>query len=169
MISKFEQAELLLQGLNINNEDLATEAYKAVTMYGGYKRALIECGKLSFMNGTMKLLQIIKDNTDYSQEAEELFNIIHSTHKLAMSHSISIGSDYFRELERFNIRKMFKLSDKQVWVLNEIGGREYISQINKKEPNTVVRKLNELLERYSYKPKNEVITNKKILSLVGNL
>jgi len=75
----YKQAEFLLDGLGIKNQDLLPEAQEAVTNHGGYKQAIRESMKHEFLNGTKLLLKLCEeDKSKLDLLARENYNYFYS-------------------------------------------------------------------------------------------
>ncbi len=57
-LSNSQQAELLMDGLGVKDEEMLEEALKAISIHGNYKQALRESIKLEYIKPTMKLLKL---------------------------------------------------------------------------------------------------------------
>lgn len=89
-----------------------------------------------------------EQKTDYEYEAECIASLMHSINKTVINESISKGEDYMFLMRSINIRATFDVSDKQAYVLNEIGGREAIICVNTTEPNALLGNIIKSLEKY---------------------
>lgn len=105
----------------------------------------------SFKKGIDRVAIVAKRFTpqsDHESEACVIATLMHDINKIVIQESISKGEDYYRLMMALNVRKSFHLTDKQAYVLNEIGGRDTIIKINTTEPNTLERRIIESLKRY---------------------
>lgn len=105
----------------------------------------------AFKKGIDRVAIIAKRFTpqsDYEAEATVIATLMHDINKVVIMEAESKGIDYYRLMMALNVRESFQLTDKQAYVMNEIGGREAIVKINTTEPNTLERKIIESLKRY---------------------
>lgn len=120
------------------------------TQYAEFFKAL-SGEEYAFKKGIDRVAIVAKRFTpesDHEAEARVIATLMHDINKIVLSESESKGEDYFRLMMALNVRKSFQLTDKQAYVMNEIGGREAIIKINTTEPNTLERKIIESLKRY---------------------
>ena len=105
----------------------------------------------SFKKGIDRVAIVAKRFTpqsDYEAEASVIATLMHDINKIVIQESEAKGVGYYELMMALNVRKSFQLTEKQAYVMNEIGGREAIMKINTTEPNTLERKIIESLKRF---------------------
>lgn len=109
--------------------------------------------------------------SDHEAEARVIASLMHDINKIVINESQSKGEGYFELMMALNIRKSFQLSDKQSYVMNEIGGREAIMKINITEPNTLERRIIESLKKFEHNNSGKTIAlaNNMSRNLISNL
>jgi|SRR3990167_3285147 len=132
--------------------------------------------EFSFKNGLdrVKIVSERYTNTpknDFIAEAKEIVSLMHSMNKTALSHAEEKGEGYIQILNKIDMRLTFNLSDKQVCVLNELGGKKIIMKVNEQEPNSLERKVIEQLEKYLHRDIKQIGTrqNTTVSALVDGL
>ncbi|NOQ31082.1 MAG: hypothetical protein GQ570_08180 [Helicobacteraceae bacterium] len=160
-LSKHKQAEYLLEGLNIKNSDLIDEALDVVNIYGSYKDALKEATKIEFKSGTQILFTLLEKSEKSSEElilkAKAIVTLMHDIKSVVSKESISLNKSEKDVIKKLNLRESFKLSQEQIYVFNEIGGREFILNILFQEPNSLEQKVVVALEKYRVQSKLESV------------
>jgi len=129
--------------------------------------------EFSFKNGTdrVKIVSERYTNTpksDFIAEAKEIVSLMHSINKTALKEAEARGIGYVQFMAGLKIRETFGLSDKQAHVINELGGRKYIMDINTTEPNSLEHKVVEQLEKYSNRDIKQ-LGNNKLAELIGTI
>lgn len=109
--------------------------------------------------------------SDHESEARVISTLMHDINKIVTQESISKGEDYYRLMMALNVRKSFNLTDKQAYVMNELGGREAIIKINTTEPNTLERKIIQLLVKFDNENagKTLAVARNMTANLIGDL
>ena len=145
------EAKIILEeyGIPVNEESLEV-AMDAVEKFGSAKNVLIEGLKPEYLylKKFSKLLAIMDEKQTYDIEAEDVATLLHDINRTILNDSQSKGEDYMKLLASINIRKTFNPTEMQIWVMNYIGGRELISEINKQEPNQLKRRIVAAIEKY---------------------
>jgi len=111
------------------------------------------------------------EKQSYDLEAEEISNLMHSINHVVTKDSESKGEDFLSLLDRLNIRKTFNPTDMQVWVMNYLGGREFVAQVNLQDANQLLRRITNAIEKYERMPElssnlaiqNNAIKNMKLI------
>ena len=130
--------------------------------------------EFSFKNGLDRVAIVAKRFTpqsDHEAEARIIATLMHDINKIVLQEAESKGEDYYRLMMALNVRVSFSLTDKQAYVMNEIGGRDAIIKINTTEPNTLERKIIESLKRYERDNAGKTIAlaNKMSRNLIANV
>jgi len=79
---------------------------------------------------------------------EKISTLIHTIYKVVYKDSVDMGEDFLKLLSRLNVRKTFNLSAKELWVMQHLGGREFIAKIHYEEPNHLNSKILEAIQKY---------------------
>ena len=148
-----KEAKIIIDEYDLTTDETTYEiALEAINRFGSAKNVLIEGLKpeYKFLKKLSKLLAILgEEKTSNDDEAEEIATLMHSIYKVVLKDSISRGEDFLELMKKINVRKSFEVSEKQLWVMQYLGGREFIANINYEDANLLNRKINDALKRYN--------------------
>ncbi len=156
-----KEAKIIIDEYDLTTDETTYEiALEAINRFGSAKNVLIEGLKpeYKFLKKLSKLLAILgEEKTSNDDEAEKIATLMHSIYKVVLKDSISRGEDFLELMKKINVRKSFEVTEKQLWVMQYLGGREFIAKINYEDANLLNRKINDALKRY-----NQLIENSDI-------
>lgn len=109
------------------------------------------------------------NKSDMDLEAEVICSLLHSINKTALHEAEAKGEGYKQIMASMNIRVTFSLSDMQAWVINEIGGRNFIMDINRTEPNSLHRMVLEHLNKYERRDIMQIGTKSNVSALISSI
>ncbi|MEO1954623.1 MAG: hypothetical protein ABGW74_07955 [Campylobacterales bacterium] len=148
-----KEAKIIIDEYDLTTDETTYEiALEAINRFGSAKNVLIEGLKpeYKFLKKLSKLLAILgEEKTSNDDEAEKIATLMHSIYKVVLKDSISRGEDFLELMKKINVRKSFEVSEKQLWVMQYLGGREFIAKINYEDANLLNRKINDALKRYN--------------------
>lgn len=101
--------------------------------------------------------------SDIEHEARIIVAILHDINKVITKDSQAKGEDYVKLMAVCNIAVSFNLTQKQVYVMNDIGGRELIMKINETEPNMIERKTVDSIKKYEKEDAKKAIGMAKVI------
>ena len=130
-MNMFQEAELLLSGLGVKDDNFIDEAIQVIKKYGSYKKALVKTIDMNYDTGVTKLLRLSKDEIKqddiFAFECEGVFN---SINKHIDDYTKALGRDFNKEvMEIYDFNKKGLLSVRMAWTLSFCGGREFIKNI----------------------------------------
>lgn len=113
----------------------------------------------SYLNGMDRIIKVAeqfnpKQDHDYEIKAKEILKKMHGINRRISDEAEARGEDYFKLLKAAKIKESFDLDDLEVWVLNDIGGRETISKVNYFEPNSLNTKIENSVKKYYNRVEN---------------
>lgn len=147
----YSQARELMHSIEANDTESNFEvALEVISKYGSCRNAMMQAVKIDYKRRDELLYALLgeSESQDVSPIVKELAKKMHSINRQISADAEARGEDYFKLLKAANIREAVDLSDLEVWVLNEIGGREVISRVNRFEPNNLHRILESAVKKY---------------------
>ncbi len=170
-----QEAKLLIQEYGLSTDEATFEVVlEVINKFGTARNVLVEGLKpeYQYLKKLSKLLAMLDEKPTYDLEAEEISALMHSINHVVTKDSESRDEDFLTLLNKLNIRKSFKPSDMQVWVMNFLGGREFIAKINLQDPNQLIRRITNAIEKYERNPElastlaleNNPIKNMKLIN-----
>ena len=150
-----KDAKLIIDEYGLSTDEATFEVVlEVMSKFGSARNVLIEGLKPKYQYKTKlsKLLAMLDERPTFNLEAEELSILMHDIYKTASIESERTGDDFLSLMRRIKIREVFKPSDMQIWVMESLGGRKFISKINFEEPNQLIRKINTAIEKYQRLP-----------------
>jgi hypothetical protein len=153
LITEIKAKLSILSGAFIDAEIAEYIAPLQPSQYSEFFKALssIRDDEYAFKKGIDRVAIVAKrfaPQSDHEAEARVIASLLHDINKIVTQTAESKGIDYLQLMKAIRIRESFNLTDKQAYVMNEIGGREVIMKINTTEPNTLERKIIESLKKY---------------------
>ena len=169
-----KEAKLLIEEYSLSTDEATFEVVlEVINKFGSARNVLIEGLKPKYMylKKLSKLLAMLDEKPVYDMQAEEISQLMHSINHVVTKDSEKKGEDFLTLLNALNIRKVFNLSEMQIWVMNHIGGRELIAKINLQEANSLIRRIIIAIEKYERNPElseslsieNNAIKNMKLI------
>ena len=150
-----KQAQVIMQEYGLNgDEDTIEIVLDVINKFGSAKNVMIEGLKpeYKFLKKLSKLLAMLDEKQTYDLEAERIATLMHDIHKVVLKDSEEKGEDFLDLLRRINVRETFKPNDMQLWVMQYLGGRELISNINLQEANQLNRRILSAISKYTLLP-----------------
>ncbi|MEA3330076.1 MAG: hypothetical protein U9Q29_00075 [Campylobacterota bacterium] len=150
-----KQAKIIIDEYGLNSdEDTIEIVLEAIDKFGNAKNILIEGLKPEFkyLKKLSKLLAMLDEKTSFDLEAEEIATLMHDIHRVVLKDSESRGEDFLSLLSRINIRKTFNPNNMQLWVMQYLGGRDLIADINLQEANQLKRRILNAISKYQRVP-----------------
>lgn len=169
-----KEAKLIIEEYGLSTDEETFEVVlEVLAKFGTARNVLIEGLKpeYKYLKKLSKLIAMLDEKQSYDLEAEEISNLMHSINHVVTKDSESRGEDFLSLLDRLDIRKTFNPSDMQVWVMNYLGGREFIAQVNLQDANQLLRRITNAIEKYERMPElssnlaiqNNAIKNMKLI------
>jgi hypothetical protein len=169
-----KEAKLIIEEYGLSTDEETFEVVlEVIAKFGTARNVLIEGLKpeYKYLKKLSKLIAMLDEKQSYDLEAEEISNLMHSINHVVTKDSESRGEDFLSLLDKLNIRKTFNPSDMQVWVMNYLGGREFIAQVNLQDANQLLRRITNAIEKYERTPElssglaieNNAIKNMKLI------
>ena len=146
-----KEAKVVIDEYGLTTDETTIEVVlEAINKFGSAKNVLIEGLKpeYKFLKKLSKLLAMVGVEKTTDAEAEKIATLMHSIYKVVLKDSISKGEDFNKLMKNINVRKSFEITEKQLWVMQNLGGREFITKINYEDANLLNRKILVALERY---------------------
>ena len=148
-----KEAKIIIDEYGLNTDEETIEiVLDLINKFGSARNILIEGLKpeYKFLKKLSKLLAMsgIKKTFDTDTDAEDIANLIHSIYKTVLKDSEESGQKFSDLLRRINVRETFKPNEMQLWVMQNLGGREFISKINYQDPNNLHRMIAKSIESY---------------------
>ena len=160
-----QQAKIIIQEYDLQMDEQSIEiVLELINKYGSAKNVLLEGlkPKYKYLKKLSKLLAMLDEKQEFDKEAEEISTLMHNIHKVVLQDSEAKGEDFMTLLAKLDIRKTFHPNDMQIWVMEYLGGRKFIANINYEEPNYLIRKILNAIEKY------KTISNSENLALIQN-
>ena len=146
-----KEAKVVIDEYGLTTDETTIEVVlEAINKFGSAKNVLIEGLKpeYKFLKKLSKLLAMVGVEKTTDAEAEKIATLMHSIYKVVLKDSISKGEDFNKLMKNINVRKSFEITEKQLWVMQNLGGREFITKINYEDANLLNRKILVALEKY---------------------
>ena len=153
-----KQAKIIIDEYGLNtDEDTIEIVLEAISKFGNAKNVLIEGLKPEFkyLKKLSKLLAMLDEKQSYDLEAEKIAVLMHNIYKIVLKDSEAKGEDFLGLLRRINVRQTFNPSDMELWVMQYLGGRDLIAQINLQDPNQLNRRILNAISSYKRLPELE--------------
>lgn len=153
----YAQARELLASLEANDTESNLEAaLEVIDIYGTCRNAMIQAVKINYKRKDELLYALLgnKAEVDVSPVVKKISTKMHGINRRISDDAEAKGEDYFKLLKAAKIKESFDLDDLEVWVLNDIGGRETISKVNYFEPNSLNTKIENSVKKYYNRVEN---------------
>ncbi|MDD2449586.1 MAG: hypothetical protein PHS42_11185 [Sulfurimonas sp.] len=166
-----KEAKLIINEYDLSTDESSFEiALEALAKFGSARAVLLEGLKpqYKYLKKVSKLLAMLDEKPQRDAEAEAISSLMYEIYKTVSNDSKSKGEDIRVLMATINVRKTFEPSDKELWVMNYLGGRELILNITYQEPNALERKIIEAIKRYENladTPNQDAIENRHINDL----
>lgn len=150
-----KEAKVIIDEYGLTTDEATIEiVLDAINKFGSAKNVLIEGLKpeYKFLKKLSKLLAMLDVKQSFDADSEKIANLMHSIYKVVLKDSIAKGEDFTELLSKINVRKTFEVDEMQVWVMQHLGGREFISKINYQDANLLHRKIKDAIEKYNRLP-----------------
>ena len=150
-----KEAKVIIEEYGLSTDEATVEVVLEVLHKFGTARNILVEGlkpKYQYLKKLSKLLAMLDDKPAYDAQAEDILSLLHSINHVVAKDSATSDTSFITLLNSLDIRKAFDLSQTQIWVMNEIGGRELIAQINLQDANGLIRKIINAIERYERNP-----------------
>jgi hypothetical protein len=136
------------------NEHTIEIVLEAINKFGNARNVLLEGLKpeYQYLKKLSKLLAMFDTKPTYDRDAEKIASLMHDIYKIVTRDSQESGEDFLDLLKRINVRETFKPSDMELWVMEHLGGRKLIAEINFQEPNELHRKIQNAIKKYEQTP-----------------
>jgi len=147
-----KEAKVVIEEYGLTTDETTIEVVlDAINKFGSAKNVLIEGlkPKYKFLKKLSKLLAMLDEKPSSSNEAEQIANLMHSIYKVVLKDSMKNGEDFSKLLSQINVRKSFEIDEKQLWVMQYLGGRELIAKINYQDANALNRNIVDALDKYN--------------------
>ena len=150
-----KQAKIIIQEYGLSSDEDSIEiVLDIINKYGSAKNVLIEGLKPQYMylKKLSKLLAMLDEKQSDDLEAEKIAILLHSIHKVVLKDSLNSSEKFLTLLSRINVRKTFNPTTKELWVMQYLGGRELIANINLEDPNQLNRRILNAISKYDSLP-----------------
>jgi hypothetical protein len=136
------------------NENTIEIVLEVINKFGSARNVLLEGLKpeYQYLKKLSKLLAMLDTKPTYDRDAEKIATLMHDIYKTVTRDSQKSGEDFFELLKRINVRETFKPSAMELWVMEYLGGRKLIAEINFQEPNELHRKIQNAIKKYEQTP-----------------
>lgn len=170
-----KEAKLIIQEYGLSTDEETFEVVlEVINKFGTARNILIEGLKpeYKYLKKLSKLIAMLDEKQTFDLEAEQLSSLMHSINHVVSKDSESRGEDFLTLLSRLDIKKTFNPSVMQLWVMNYLGGREFIAKINLQDANQLLRRIINAIEKYQRTPElstnlsieNNAIKNMKLIN-----
>ena len=95
---------------------------------------------------------MLDEKQNFDLEAEKIAILLHDIHKVVLKDSQSKGENFLTLLKTINVRKTFNPTAMELWVMQYLGGRELIADINLQDANQLNRRIRNAIEKYKQNP-----------------
>ncbi|EQB34283.1 hypothetical protein M947_11640 [Sulfurimonas hongkongensis] len=166
-----KEAKLIVNEYDLSTDESSFEiVLEALEKFGSARAVLLEGLKpqYKYLKKISKLLAMLDEKPQSDVEAQKISSLMYEIYTTVSNDSKSTGEDIRELMAAINVRKTFNPSDKELWVMNYLGGREFILNITYQEPNALERKIKEAINKYDNladTPRQETIQNKSINDL----
>lgn len=166
-----KEAKLIINEYDLSTDESSFEiALEALAKFGSARAVLIEGLKpqYKFLKKVSKLLAMLDEKPKNDKEAEEISSLMYSIYKSVSNDALSMGENIRDLMSRLNVRKTFNPTQKELWIMNYLGGREFILNITYQEPNDLNRKILQAIKNYEMladTPTQDAISNRSINDL----
>jgi len=166
-----KEAKLIINEYDLSTDESSFEiALEARAKFGSARAVLLEGLKpqYKYLKKVSKLLAMLDEKPQRDADAEAISSLMYEIYKTVSNDSKSRGEDIRELMAAINVRKTFNPTNKELWVMNYLGGREFILNITYQEPNALERKIVEALKKYDNleeTPNQDAIQNKHIHDL----
>ena len=146
-----KEAKVIIDEYGLTTDEATIEiVLDAINKFGSAKNVLIEGLKpqYKFLKKLSKLLAMLGVEKSSNNDAEKIATLMHSIYKVVLKDSISRGEDFTELMSKINVRKSFEIDEMQLWVMQHLGGREFIAKINYEDANGLNRKILVAIENY---------------------
>jgi len=150
-----KEANVIIEEYGLSMGENSIEiVLEAINKYGSARNVLLEGlkPKYQYLKKLSKLLAMIDEPQSFDLEAEKIAILLHDIHKVILQDSQSKGADFLTLLKTINVRKTFHPSDMELWVMQYLGGRELIADINLQDANQLNRRIRSAIEKYKQNP-----------------
>jgi len=147
-----QQAKIIMQEYDLQTDEETIEiVLEVINKYGSAKNVLLEGlkPKYKYLKKLSKLLAMLDEKVEFDTQAEDILRLMHDIHKVLVKESEEKGESFLKLLAQINIRKTFHPSEMQIWVMEYLGGRRLIGDIQLQEPNQLLRKIKSAIEKYT--------------------
>ncbi len=136
------------------NEHTIEIVLEAINKFGNARNVLLEGLKpeYQYLKKLSKLLAMLDAQPVNETESEVIASLMHDIYKVVSRDSEKRGEDFFELLKKINVRKTFHPTPLQLWVMEYLGGRKLIAEINFQEPNALHRKIQNAIKKYEQSP-----------------
>jgi len=150
-----KQAKIIMDEYGLyGDEDTIEIVLDVINKFGSAKNVMIEGLKpeYKFLKKLSKLLAMLDEKQTYDLEAEKIATLMHDIHKVVLLDSESRGEDFLDLLRKINVRKTFNPNSMELWVMQYLGGRNLIAEINLQDPNQLNRRILNAISKYNMLP-----------------
>lgn len=136
------------------NENTIEIVLEVINKFGSARNVLLEGLKpeYQYLKKLSKLLAMLDTKPTYDKDSEKIASLMHDIYKVVTRDSKKSGEDFLDLLKRINVRETFKPSSMELWVMEYLGGRKFIAEINLQEPNGLHRKIQNAIKKYEQTP-----------------
>ena len=152
-----KEAKVVIDEYGLTTDETTIEVVlEVIQKFGSAKNVLIEGLKPKYMylKKLSKLLAMLDVKPSNDVEAEKIASLMHSIYKVVLQDSIKTGEDFTELLSKINVRKSFDVNSMQLWVMQYLGGREFIAKINYEDPNNLNRKIRDAINKFQTLPQS---------------
>ena len=150
-----KEAKVIIDEYGLTTDEATIEiVLDAINKFGSAKNVLIEGLKpeYKFLKKLSKLLAMTSEKPSTDVDAEKIASLMHSIYKVVLKDSIEKGEDFTQLLSKINVRKSFEVNEMQLWVMQYLGGREFIAKINYQDANLLNRNIRDAIDKYKTLP-----------------
>ena len=150
-----KEANVIIEEYGLSmGENTIEIVLEAIDKYGSAKNVLLEGikPKYQYLKKLSKLLAMLDKPQDFDLEAEKIAVLLHDIHKVVLRDSQNKNESFLTLLRAINVRKTFNPTAMELWVMEYLGGRELIANINLQDANQLNRRIRAAIEKYKQNP-----------------
>ena len=157
-----KDANVIIEEYGLSTSEETIEIVLEVINKFGTARAVLLEGlkpKYQYLKKLSKLLAMLDEKPNHDEEAEKIATLLHDIHKVILRDAALKGEDFMQLLRKINVRESFHPTPMQLWVMQYLGGRELIADINLQDANQLNRRIVAAIEKYKLISSNTLLDN----------
>ena len=150
-----KEANVIMEEYGLSMGENSIEiVLEVINKYGSARNVLLEGlkPKYQYLKKLSKLLAMLDEPQSFDLEAEKIAILLHDIHKVILLDAQKKGENFLTLLKAINVRKTFNPTPMELWVMQYLGGRELIADINLQDANQLNRRIRSAIEKYKQNP-----------------